>query len=639
MFQFPFGTMHQLNLDWFLQQWQQLRQDWIDEEQHIEDSMQDIYDARDAAIQAKDDAVSAKNDAQTAKNAADTDALKAEGFAIGEQNGTPAGPGDPYYQSNAKFYSIEAGTYRYLSEAYARGTMGGTPVDPGDAGYEDNAKYYKDAAAASAQNASDDADYVRDHVTDADASALEAEGFAVGEQNGTPVASGSPYYENNAKYYAGEAQLDKEDADTFKAAAQTAALKAEGFAVGEQNGTPVASGSPYYENNAKYYSDLAGYLTLDAFPHDIADGGVASFPDGGFGLPVRDLVVNVTAEQSGSGDPTPINVRPIIGLTEVNLYITGKNLYPYSVIAQYDWAFSSSSTFENARNPVLLKAGVTYTLSVESGKKLFRMRFFNSAKEEINPIGIVTATSGTTEGFTYYDSYHFSSWIVPANADNIAIITSTKDVWFDAVIENATSTAMMVVGNVSSDYEEYQDTTIEIEFPAAAGTVYGGVLDVTNGKLIVNHAIIDMGSLSYTYQSAYTRFMASVPDLKPTGDTQINGNALCTIYKCLSPADFDAAIADTNIMCVNNTGTYIYTRDIRYTDAATYETAMAGVKLVYEIDTPIEYTFTGEEITTLLGYNNIFADNGDISVDYRADTTLYIQKYIAALQALILENG
>ena len=254
MFKFPFGTMHQLNLDWFLQEWQKLRQDWIDEQQHIEDSMQDVYDAHDAAIQAKDDAVSAKNDAQTAKNAADADALMAEGFAVGEQNGTPVGPGDPYYQSNAKFYSIEAGTYRYLSEAYARGTMGGTPVDPGDAGYEDNAKYYKDAAAASAQDASDDADYVRDHVTDADASALEAEGFAVGEQNGTPVASGSPYYENNAKYYAGETQQDKEDADTFKAAAQTAALKSEGWAVGEQNGTPVASGSPYYENNAKYFA-------------------------------------------------------------------------------------------------------------------------------------------------------------------------------------------------------------------------------------------------------------------------------------------------------------------------------------------------------------------------------------------------
>ena len=36
--------------------------------------------------------------------------------------------------------------------------------------------------------------------------AHEAEGFAVGEINGTPVGSGSPYYNNNAKYYAALAQ-------------------------------------------------------------------------------------------------------------------------------------------------------------------------------------------------------------------------------------------------------------------------------------------------------------------------------------------------------------------------------------------------------------------------------------------------
>lgn len=39
--------------------------------------------------------------------------------------------------------------------------------------------------------------------------------------------------------------------------ASTNALKSEGYAVGKQNGTDVGSGSPYYHNNAKYYSDLA----------------------------------------------------------------------------------------------------------------------------------------------------------------------------------------------------------------------------------------------------------------------------------------------------------------------------------------------------------------------------------------------
>lgn len=50
-------------------------------------------------------------------------------------------------------------------------------------------------------------DAVADDLTNIDNAvnyALEAEGFAVGEQNGTPVSSGSPYYQNNAKYYSQE---------------------------------------------------------------------------------------------------------------------------------------------------------------------------------------------------------------------------------------------------------------------------------------------------------------------------------------------------------------------------------------------------------------------------------------------------
>lgn len=46
--------------------------------------------------------------------------------------------------------------------------------------------------------------------------------------------------------------------------AETHALKAEGFAVGEQDGTAVESDSPYYHNNAEYYSSQAAQSAQDA---------------------------------------------------------------------------------------------------------------------------------------------------------------------------------------------------------------------------------------------------------------------------------------------------------------------------------------------------------------------------------------
>lgn len=45
--------------------------------------------------------------------------------------------------------------------------------------------------------------------------------------------------------------------------AEADALKSEGFAVGEQNGEPVTSGSPYYENNAEYYKNECENIVAD----------------------------------------------------------------------------------------------------------------------------------------------------------------------------------------------------------------------------------------------------------------------------------------------------------------------------------------------------------------------------------------
>lgn len=149
----------------------------------------------------------------------------------------------------------EAEADALVAEGYAKGTQGGTPATSGKPYYHDNAKYYKEQANA-------------DRV-EAAYNALKAEGFAVGEQNGAPVTSGSPYYHNNAAYYDGTAQTSATNAGNSESAAAGSAsaaaadaLEAEGFAVGEQNGVPVSSGSPYYQNNAKYYSGLSNPTAL-----------------------------------------------------------------------------------------------------------------------------------------------------------------------------------------------------------------------------------------------------------------------------------------------------------------------------------------------------------------------------------------
>ena len=80
--------------------------------------------------------------------------------------------------------------------------------------------------------------------------ALKAEGYAVGTQNGTEVDNTSPYRQNNSKYFSMIASLEAENV-------KSTVLKSEGYSLGTQNGVDAASNSEYYHNNAKWYKDAA----------------------------------------------------------------------------------------------------------------------------------------------------------------------------------------------------------------------------------------------------------------------------------------------------------------------------------------------------------------------------------------------
>ncbi len=62
-----------------------------------------------------------------------------------------------------------------------------------------------------------------------------------------------------------------------------------------------------------------------AYPHDTASGAVAHFDDGADDIPVRSLLVGIAPVQSGSGVPSPNNVRPISGWTGVTISQSGED--------------------------------------------------------------------------------------------------------------------------------------------------------------------------------------------------------------------------------------------------------------------------------------------------------------------------
>lgn len=68
------------------------------------------------------------------------------------------------------------------------------------------------------------------------------------------------------------------------------------------------------------YNELLASI-LAAYPTPTASGATVSIADGSDDLPIKSLLVNIKPAQSGSGTPSPTNVRAISGWTEASIAI------------------------------------------------------------------------------------------------------------------------------------------------------------------------------------------------------------------------------------------------------------------------------------------------------------------------------
>lgn len=150
--------------------------------------------------------------------------------------------------------------------------------------------------------------------------------------------------------------------------------------------------------------------------------------------------------------------------------------------------------------------------------------------------------------------------------------------------------------DLNGQYEPYNphsyplDPSLQLRGVPQLGTgnvlYYDGDTYRCDGRVVRKYGIVDLGGLSWTYSNSH--FYANMPsDAKLTFS---NGNkGVCgkyTVYQVAASTfntlDKAAIIGSSNMSGTNR----IFVNDSAYTDAATFKTAMSGVYLVYELDTP-----------------------------------------------------
>ena len=433
---------------------------------------------------------------------------------------------------------------------------------------------------------------------------------------------------------------DKEDKLTFDSAPTQ----------GSTN--PVTSGGVYTavesaKADAEEAATEAKNLALGAYATPTASGSLLTITDGADGIPAKKVTLNLVPHQSGSGDPSPENVRPISGYTAVKVTRTGKNL------------------LENKGAETHTDLGITYTKNAdgsvtangtaEGGNSTYQFtEGYGVGALGFLPSGdyILTGRPSDAPTGTYIQLRANDNWVDQSTIEKpftyvnggggqdvvrIRILNGTT-------VNNVTFYPMIRPASVAdATYEPFKRMdTYTFAIPTAAGTVYGGSLEINDdgtGILTVNKGLFDLGSITWLKSSTNPDniFFYGVCTGKKAGVLNIRSDRYVTAQRNGWTVYSDAISGNTST-------SQIYIRTSQYSDltAEEFKTAVSGVYIVCDLSEPQTYTLTAEQVTTLLGDNTLWMDaDGSIDLTYRADTQKYIDSRIALLNSNLayIEDG
>lgn len=244
---------------------------------------------------------------------------------------------------------------------------------------------------------------------------------------------------------------------------------------------------------------------MSYFYNVIENVDVATFDDAVKGSMINSAVFSIVPVQSGSGDPSPDNIRPITGLTGANICRTGKNLYDevtYPLGSGYVNAITgdtrSNSSWKRTDEyiPCEMLRGKRITINtLETTSLSAGLAFYDNTKTYISGVLCIEYAGG---------------FVVPSNASYLRF-----------TVPVGTINVQMEFGTENTSYEPYQTPTTAALDWSDYGTIYGGYVDITNGTLVITHANI----ASYDDEEINEPWISSMdaysPGATPTTGAQV----------------------------------------------------------------------------------------------------------------------
>lgn len=418
-----------------------------------------------------------------------------------------------------------------------------------------------------------------------------------------------------------------------------------GHTILDDNGTTMTQRTKLQFADLSVTDDPANDATVVAPDYSVSTKTVDFAPiitvDDALGVNAIDVKAKIEPVQSGSGTPSPTNIRPITGWDEVNVTRSGKNQLPLDL----DYIKSQNPSPVVWNGNVATRNGVTQTFNSDgtvlvngtadggSGNVVLIKNVQLDPNKTYKLVGCPSVGGGrdTNRLLVIYDNNGQDGYYTDFGNGVEFSGVFIKSVVI-AIERNSTANNMlfkpMLTTDLTATYSDFElfkanDTyTIDLN-----STCYGGTLDVTTGELTVDRGYADLGDLTWTLDTSRSGHFYS----NTIGNLKSEGTNLCSAYNCYNTG----ANATINGI-ISSTPSYgskrIFIIDTAYTDASTFKTSVTGQKYVYELATPQTIQLTPTEILMLQNYNTLYVNTGDIYLEYKPNGLGNVGETLGELQ-------
>lgn len=339
-------------------------------------------------------------------------------------------------------------------------------------------------------------------------------------------------------------------------------------------------------------------------------------------------VAEINAVQSGTGTPSPINVRSISGWQIVNVvnmsditnltYFKGllKGTHGFVDLGTKNWTYTSTSG-----------AGGGYFSTYLTGRKLGAIyNHMICSKYEITSIRGYSNIPSTTDKviFCSNNTQTSISIIDSSYTDETTFTNAMSGVYIIYELETPI-TPTITVEQFNALLANFNIGGCLVQI-ALGQTVYGGYLDVLSGVLTITHAYYDLANYTGTVTKVNTsnRTYFRFDDLSPY--PLILGSGGSIISDKYEQASITASTTDVGVSIGSPSALGHSTVFFRpenpnsYTEATIMtfiQNTLGGLEIVYKLQETdyIKVQLSSNQIATLL-QNNILADTGDIDVEF-----------------------